>query len=92
VVTTTVYVTEDVPALSLADTKKWWSKKILERFGVTHLSIPVATISGIFQRVAQSVTETREMIPTYINEHPEFKDIGQSMMTQWNEAIRTFFE
>jgi serine/threonine-protein kinase HipA len=92
VVTTTVYVTKDVPALSLAGTKKWWSKKILERFGVTHLSIPVATISGIFQRVAQSVTETREMIHTHINEHPEFKDIGQSMMTQWNEGIRTFFE
>jgi serine/threonine-protein kinase HipA len=92
VVTTTVYVTKDVPVLSLACTKKWWSKKILERFGVTHWSIPVATISGIFQHVAQSVTETREMSRTYINKHPEFKDIGRSMMTQWNEGIRTFFE
>lgn len=92
VVTTTVYVVKDVPALSLAGTKKWWSKQILKRFGVTHLSIPVATISDIFQRVAQSVTETREMIRAYIGEHPEFKDVGESMMTQWDEGIRTFLE
>ena len=35
-VTTMVYIPRDVPALSLAGTKKWWPRNILEKFAVTH--------------------------------------------------------
>ncbi len=40
-VSTTVYIKNDVPALTLADTKKWWPQKMLERFAVPHLFLSV---------------------------------------------------
>ena len=58
VVTTTAYIRKDVPALSLVGTKKWWPRKVLERFAVTHLSLPVAAIADVFNRIAEAVTET----------------------------------
>ena len=91
VVTTTAYIREDVPALSLAGTKKWWPRKVLERFAVTHLSLPVAAIADVFNRIAEAVTETRAMIPRYIAEHPEFREIGERMMTQWDEGVSGLF-
>lgn len=83
VVTTTVYIKNDVPALSLAGTKKWWPRKMLEQFALAHLSLPVAEIKGIFERLETAVMETRAKIPAYIVEHPEFTQIGESMMAAW---------
>lgn len=87
VVTTTVYIKNDVPALTLAGTKKWWTRKILEQFAVAHLSLPKAKIMSIFKRMADAVTETRAEIPEYITHHPEFREVGEKMMTIWNEGV-----
>lgn len=87
VVTTTAYIKKDVPALSLAGAKKWWPRKVLERFAVTHLSMPVGAIADVFNRVAAAVTETRGMIPGYIAQHPEFREIGELMMAQWDQGV-----
>ena len=91
VVTTTVYIRKDVPALSLVGKKKWWPRKVLERFAVAHLSLPVAAIADVFNRIAEAVTETGKMIPGYIAEHPEFREIGERMMTQWDEGVSGLF-
>ncbi len=88
VVTTKVYLRNDVPALTLGGTKKWWPRKVLERFAITHLSLPVRTIGEVFDRVAQGVTETRPMIVEYMAEHEEFKAIGQLMLAEWDEALK----
>jgi len=87
VVTTTAYIRKDVPALSLAGAKKWWPRKVLEQFAVTHLSMPVRAISGVFNRIAEAITETRGLIPGYMAEHPEFREIGELMMKEWNEGM-----
>jgi serine/threonine-protein kinase HipA len=86
-VTTTVYIRKDVPALSLAGTKKWWPRTVLERFAIVHLTLPAGTVSAIFSRVAEAVTETRGMIPGYIAEHPEFREIGERMMSEWDKGV-----
>lgn len=88
IVTTTVYLRKDVPALSLVGTKKWWSRKMLERFAVAHLSLPIGKVSDTFNRLAEAVTETRAMIPGYINDHPGFREIGELMMAEWEEGVR----
>lgn len=88
VVTTTAYITKDVPALTLAGTKKWWPRKALEQFAVAHLSLPVSTVSAIFSKVSEAVTETRAMIPGYMAGHPEFREIGEKMMAIWDEGLK----
>jgi serine/threonine-protein kinase HipA len=90
VVTTTVYLRHDVPALSLAGTKKWWPRKMLERFALSHLSLSVGEISELVTRLADAVMQTRQAIPAYITEHPEFRETGEALMAIWEEGVRGF--
>ena len=87
-VTTTAYITRDVPALTLAGTKKWWPRKMLERFAVAHLSLPMPVVSATFSRMAEAVTETRALLPAYIADHPEFQEIGKRMMASWDDGVK----
>nr|MDA3903315.1 HipA domain-containing protein [Desulfuromusa sp.] len=90
IVTTTAYLHHDVPALSLAGTKKWWPRKMLERFAMAHLSLPIGEINRIIERLADAVMDTRRLIPEYIVDHPEFRDIGKNMMEAWEEGVGGF--
>ncbi|MDQ5984719.1 MAG: hypothetical protein CSYNP_00415 [Syntrophus sp. SKADARSKE-3] len=87
VVTTTVYIRQDVPALSLAGAKKWWPRKQMEQFAVTHLSLPVKSVARIIDQVSDAVIKAREMIPAYVHDHPEFRDVGERMMAIWEEGV-----
>ena len=60
---------------------------MLEQFAVAHLSLPKSKITSIFKRMADAVTETRAAIPDYITHHPEFREVGEKMMTIWNEGV-----
>jgi serine/threonine-protein kinase HipA len=71
----------------LGGTKKWWSRKVLENFAVSYLSLPSGVAAAIFSRLAEAVTETRGVIPGYIAAHPEFREIGERMMAVWNECV-----
>ena len=89
VVTTTAYIKNDVPALTLAGTKKWWPRKMLETFALTHLSLSTASVSAIFERTAQAVSETKPRIKEFIARHPGFEDIGGRMLAAWEEGLKT---
>lgn len=90
VVTTTAYIKHDVPALSLSGSKKWWPRKMLEQFASAYLSMPKAEIDETFARLADAVMETRQMIPGYIADHPEFRDVGERMMSIWADGVQDF--
>ncbi|MGD9975225.1 MAG: type II toxin-antitoxin system HipA family toxin [Desulfatirhabdiaceae bacterium] len=87
VITTTVYLKHDVPALSLAGARKWWPRRILDRFAMAHLFLSANTIRHVVERVADSVTEVQKMIPEYCANHPQFRDIGEQMMAIWKEGV-----
>ena len=87
IVTTVVYLDKDVPALTLAGTKKWWPRKMMEKFAVAHLSVPIGRVGQIFEEVAEAVTSTRELLSAYTAEHPEFSDIGEKMLKAWNTGV-----
>ena len=90
IVTTTAYIHHDVPALSLAGTKKWWPRKMLERFAMAHLFLPIGEINRTIEQIADAVMETRQMIPEYIADHPEFCEVGENMMEIWEEGVGGF--
>lgn len=90
VVTTTVYLRNDTPALSLVGTKKWWDRKMLERFAVAHLQLSGGETSEIIERLSDAVMETRLKIPGYMADHPEFRTTGAAMMAIWEEGVNGF--
>jgi serine/threonine-protein kinase HipA len=87
VVTTTAYIPKDIPALSLAGTKKWWSKKVLEKFALAHLVLPVGKVGQIIERVADAVTDTRGDVTAYMRDHPEFCEVGERMLGAWGDGV-----
>ena len=86
-VTTAAYIPRDVPALSLAGTKKWWPRKILEKFAVIHLALPVGKVGHIFEEVAEAVNDTRVILTTYMEDHPEFREVGGRMLAAWDDGV-----
>lgn len=90
IVTTTVYIKKDVPALSLAGTKKWWQPNLLEKFGLTYLSLPPAKIREIIRRDVDAVMETSELMLAYIADHPSFSPVGNEMSHIWRKATAYF--
>lgn len=88
IVTTTAYINKDIPALSIAGTKKWWPRKMLESFAVSHLSLRASDTDQIINRVANAVMETRSLIPGYISNHPEFAAVGEAMMVIWANSVK----
>ncbi len=90
VVTTTAYIKSDVPALALDGTKKWWPRKTLERFAINHLSMSKSNVDETIERLADAVMETRQLIPEYITDHPDFREVGENMMSIWEEGAGAF--
>lgn len=86
-VTTTAYIPKDVPALSLAGTKKWWSRKMLEKFAVAHLALPVGKVGRILEEIAESVTDTRRELLAYKDDHPDFHEVGGRMVAAWDAGV-----
>lgn len=85
IVTTTAYIRNDVPALTLAGTKKWWPHKFLERFAVVNLSLQKATVLAIFDRMAQAVTETQRLIPTTFQ---NIRSFVMSVNALWHRGMK----
>jgi serine/threonine-protein kinase HipA len=86
-VTTTAYLPKDIPALSLAGTKKWWSRNILEKFALTHLSLPVGKVAEIIDGVAEAVVRTRSDLVVYIVDHSEYQVVGARQLAAWDEGL-----
>lgn len=89
VVTTTAYIKNDVPALSIEGSKKWWPRKVFVRFATNCLSLPEGETMTIFERCADAVMETRQAIPAYMKESPSFQKIGEKMMAAWESGVES---
>lgn len=86
-VTTTAYLRHDVPALTLAGTKKWWPRKLLEKFALTHLAITPTRSAEITSRLADAVSDTRRLLSLYMADHPVFTAVGSRMLESWEDGL-----
>jgi len=86
-VTTTAYIRNDVPALTLEGTKRWWPRQMLERYAVSRLALQVGTVNQIIQRAADAVSDTRHELIAYQADHPEFRTIGDLMLAEWEGGM-----
>ena len=90
IVTTTAYLQNDIPALHLAGTKKWWPRKALESFALQALSLPQKQADHIIGRVAEAVIDAGRLIPPYIRDNPDFEEVGSRMLSIWKQGVDTF--
>jgi serine/threonine-protein kinase HipA len=88
-VTTSVYLPKDSMALTLNGTTKWPGAKQLQRLGETQMGASPARVREIRDRVCQAITSTTADIKSYIEDHPDFAEIGGRMMLEWQNGSDT---
>jgi serine/threonine-protein kinase HipA len=88
-VTTSVYLPKDSLALTLNGKTKWPSAKELSKFGETRTSGTPAKIRLILDRVKEAIRETAKEVQSYIKQHPEFNEVGQRMLQEWEKGSAT---
>ncbi|HEX3745787.1 MAG TPA: type II toxin-antitoxin system HipA family toxin [Bryobacteraceae bacterium] len=87
VVTTSVYIAKDGLALTLDGATKWPGAKELKKLGETRASLAPARIRQILERIREAMESTAVEVRAYIDEHPEFAEIGSGMLREWDSGI-----
>jgi len=88
-VTTSVYMPKDSLALTLNGSTRWPTAKELRRLGETRGGGTPAKIKQLLERIAEAVRETTAEVRAYMKEHPEFAEIGQRMLHDWETGVNT---
>src|SRR6202051_3845404 len=86
-VTTSVYLPKDSLALTLNGSTKWPSAKELQRLGETRMGGTPARVRQILERIEAAIADTSPGLHASINAHPEFMEIGNRMLQQWEEGV-----
>jgi serine/threonine-protein kinase HipA len=86
-VTTSVYLPKDSMALTLNGTTKWASAKDLQRLGETRMGATPARVREILERINAAIAGTSPELRAYIKDHPEFEDIGNRMLQEWEQGV-----
>jgi serine/threonine-protein kinase HipA len=86
-VTTSVYLPRDSMALTLNGTTKWASAKELQRLGETRMGGTPARVRKILERIADTIVDTSKDLRAYIKDHPNFKEIGERMLHEWEQGV-----
>jgi serine/threonine-protein kinase HipA len=84
-VTTAIYLPRDRMALTLNGTTNWPDARALRRLGETRIGAP-ATIREIFEKISESVSNTITEVRSHIREYPDFKEIGERMLQEWENG------
>jgi serine/threonine-protein kinase HipA len=86
-VTTSVYLPKDSMALTLMGTTKWASAKELQRLGETRMGGSPARVREILERINAAIDDISKEIRAYIEDHPDFEDIGNRMLREWEQGV-----
>ncbi len=87
IVTTTAYISKDVPALTLGGSKKWWDRKMLEKFGLAHCGLSSSRVAGIISKSCNAVSDVKPELQRYVKDNPEFSSIGGNMLKAWEDGL-----
>jgi len=86
IVTTTPYIFNDKPALTMLGRKIWWGKKELLTFGKNYCLISEKEAEKIYDECMQAMTDVKKEVKVYINENPHFEKVGKDMIASWESS------
>jgi serine/threonine-protein kinase HipA len=79
IVSTTPYLSQDTPALTLAGKKAWGKLRFLEEFGRVRCGLSKSAVEDTFTQVGQALEQVTVEMGNYIDNKPAFKDVGTKM-------------
>ena len=89
IVSTTPYLRNDVPALTLAGRKTWWPVTYLERFGRQSCGLTLKETKSEMRQLSECLAKVELDIQAYCTKKPEFMDVGAVMVRIFRENAQT---
>jgi len=86
-VCTQAYLPKDVPALSLAGSKKWWAKAALLSFGELSCRLKAAEAKACLHAAAEGVAATLGDLRQETEQAPAFVELVSKMQSLWEAAL-----
>ncbi len=88
-VTTTVYFSDDVPALELAGRKLWPDRETLEHFGLQACGLRRAAVRRSLEAVENALHETDAKLQRFGKAEPAYRELTRKMREQWGLGARS---
>jgi serine/threonine-protein kinase HipA len=82
VVTTTVYIKNDIPALHLLGSKKWWKEKQLLRFGMEFCDLTAKEVKELYAICINAKDEIIEEAKTYKKDE-QVSEFIDNLIEKW---------
>ena len=87
VITTTVYIKNDIPALKLSDGKLWWKEKTYKVFAKNSCGLSNKEYESIIESCIEAVKKTKVEIDNYTYRDNETRTFLQNLKENWMEWI-----
>jgi serine/threonine-protein kinase HipA len=87
VVTTTIYIKNDIPALRLSDGKLWWQEKTYKTFAKQSCSLTNKEYENILQECKNAIATTKQEIDKYNVEDKEVKEFLSQLKETWRNSL-----
>lgn len=86
-VTTTVYLSKDTPALALAGRKVWPDRSALEAFGLHVCGLRTAAVRRALEQVVSAVAETAAELQRFGRAEPRCRALCEAMHREWTKGL-----
>src|SRR5574344_2488268 len=87
VITTKVYIKNDIPALRLSDGKLWWKEKTYKNFAKLSCNLTNVEYETIMDECIESIRLTKNEILEFIKKYPKQKIFLDSLIECWSENL-----
>ena len=87
VITTTVYIKNDIPALRLSDGKLWWKEKTYKTFAKQSCGLSNSEYELILKECENAVLQTKKEISRFKVENKNVEKFLEDLMDSWSERI-----
>lgn len=87
VITTTIYIKNDIPALRLGDGKLWWKEKTYKKFAKQSCGLSNKEYETILDDCKNAINQTKKEIDDYKHEKPEVIDFLDKLKECWVDDI-----
>jgi serine/threonine-protein kinase HipA len=87
VITTKVYIKNDIPALRLSDGKLWWKEKTYRTFAKQSCGLSNAEYEIILEECKKAIIKTKNEINEFIVKNVNVKDFLENLISSWEEEF-----
>lgn len=87
VITTTVYIKNDIPALKLGDGKLWWKQKTYKAFAKQSCALSNKEYEEILGECYKAIQMTKKEVEIFVQEHQDAQEFLSLLVDKWKETI-----